>query len=73
MEQRCKFLEECPYVVYNCGQYFDKTERLNTHQLRSILFTIMLREVYNFCQDGISSKDYQQVYITSSCICVYIV
>ena len=67
MQKRCEFLEEFPHLKFNSGIYFDKTESesINTRNMRSILFSIMLEEVYPFCdcKNAISSKFYKQVSI----------
>ena len=70
MQKRCEFLEEFPHLKFNSGIYFDKTESINTEHMRSILFSIMLDEVYPFCdcKNAISSKYYKQVCI----VCIMI-
>ena len=66
MEERCKILEECPYLMYNYGVHYDSetSERFDTSKMRSILFSIMLEEVHNFFEGSVSSKQYEQVRTT---------
>ena len=66
-------MEECPQLIFNSG-YAETNKGINTAQMRSILFKIMLKEVKMFCHQTMEWREgHSQVCLYSGRVffCIY--
>ena len=72
MERRCKFMENCPQLMFNSA--YRDASGINTTEMRTTLLQIMLKEVSTFCQQTTQWSDVHQVQIHKCihCICYII-